>query len=161
MKAVARESGYLNKYDDSVFFICFGSFLFALRKKKKTIFKKQIFFKKMERLRTLLADRDFKKGGTFLEFEPLPFLLDPELLIKCIILSSPPETVPVLPSEEVPQDGHEARRWVPIHRSIHPQHHALFFTLTTTTTKHFHQLFPQSGTLFLLLLLLLLLLGRQ
>ena len=39
----------------------------------------------MERLRTLLADRDFLKGGTFLELEPLPFLLDPELLIKGII----------------------------------------------------------------------------
>jgi hypothetical protein len=41
--------------------------------------------RKMERLRTLLADRDFFKGGTFLEFEPLPFLLDPELLIKGIV----------------------------------------------------------------------------
>lgn len=41
--------------------------------------------KKMERLRTLLADRDFFKGGTFLEFEPLPFLLDPDLLIKGIV----------------------------------------------------------------------------
>ena len=100
----------------------------------------------MERLRTLLADRDFFKGGTFLEFEPLPFLLDPELLIKCIILSSPPETVPVLPSEEVPQDGHEARRWVPIHRSIHPQHHALFTPLPplppNTSTSYFHSLEP-------------------
>ena len=31
----------------------------------------------MERLRALLADRDLFKGGTFLDFEPLPFLLDP------------------------------------------------------------------------------------
>jgi len=41
--------------------------------------------KKMERLRILLADRDYFKGGTFLDFEPLPFLLDPELLIKSIV----------------------------------------------------------------------------
>ena len=41
--------------------------------------------RKMERLRSLLADRDFFKGGTFLDFEPLPFLLDPELLIKGIV----------------------------------------------------------------------------
>jgi hypothetical protein len=39
----------------------------------------------MERLRALLADRDFFKGGTFLDFEPLPFLLDPELLIKGVV----------------------------------------------------------------------------
>lgn len=42
-------------------------------------------YRKMERLRSLLADRDFFKGGTFLDFEPLPFLLDPELLIKGIV----------------------------------------------------------------------------
>ena len=36
-------------------------------------------------MRALLADRDFFKGGTFLDFEPLPFLLDPELLIKGIV----------------------------------------------------------------------------
>ena len=42
-------------------------------------------FRKMERLRALLADRDFFKGGTFLDFEPLPFLLDPELLIKGVV----------------------------------------------------------------------------
>ena len=59
---------------------------------------------------------------------------------------APPEPVPVLPSEEVPQDGHEARRWVPIHRSIHPQHHALFTPLPplppNTSTSYFHSLEP-------------------
>ncbi len=39
----------------------------------------------MERLRNLLADRDFFKGGSFIEFEPLPFLLDPEILIKGVL----------------------------------------------------------------------------
>ena len=85
MKAVARESGYRNKYDDSALFYLLRLFFICPKKKRKTIFKKQIFFRKMERLRTLLADRDFFKGGTFLEFEPLPFLLDPELLIKGIV----------------------------------------------------------------------------
>ena len=85
MKAVARESGNRKKYDDSApFASALFFFLFALKKREKQ-FEKKNFFRKMERLRTLLADRDFFKGGTFLEFEPLPFLLDPELLIKGIV----------------------------------------------------------------------------
>lgn len=87
MKAVARESGNRKKYCHKEIVDEFSRAFGSHRRKLSCNLSNFciFFFRKMERLRLLLADRDFFKGGTFLDFEPLPFLLDPEILIKGIV----------------------------------------------------------------------------